>query len=107
MSMKKKTTRVIAEIGNTHEGSLGIALSMIDMAAFAGADIVKFQLHLSEFESSISEPFRVKSFIQDETRADYWNRVGFTLDQWRLIKEHCDARGVEFLCLFLKLSGTS
>jgi len=98
MSMKKKTTRVIAEIGNTHEGSLGIALSMIDMAAFAGADLVKFQLHLSESESSIFEPFRVKSFSQDKTRADYWNRVGFTLDQWRLIKKHCDTKGVEFLC---------
>ena len=98
MSMTKKIPKIIAEIGNSHEGSLGIALSMIDMAAFAGADIVKFQLHLSEFESSIFEPFRVKSFSQDQTRADYWNRVGFTLDQWRLIKKHCDDRGVEFLC---------
>ena len=96
--MKHNTTRIIAEIGNSHEGSLGIALSMIDMAAFTGADIVKFQLHLSEFESSIFEPFRVKSFSQDQTRADYWNRVGFTLEQWRLIKKHCDSKQVEFLC---------
>lgn len=96
--MRRNSTRIIAEIGNSHEGSLGIALSMIDMAAFAGADIVKFQLHLSEFESSIFEPFRVKSFSQDKTRTDYWNRVGFTLDQWLLIKKHCDSKGVEFLC---------
>lgn len=98
MGMRQNSTKIIAEIGNSHEGSLGIALSMIDMAAFAGADIVKFQLHLSEFESSIFEPFRVKSFSQDKTRTDYWNRVGFTLDQWLLIKKHCDSRGVEFLC---------
>jgi N,N'-diacetyllegionaminate synthase len=98
MNKKKKITRIIAEIGNSHEGSLGIALSMIDMAAFAGADIVKFQLHLSEFESSIFEPFRVKSFSQDQTRVDYWDRIGFTLNQWRLIKKHCDSKGVEFLC---------
>jgi N-acetylneuraminate synthase len=96
--MRQHSTRIIAEIGNSHEGSLGIALSMIDMAAFAGADIVKFQLHLSEFESSTFEPFRVKSFSQDKTRTDYWNRVGFTLDQWRLIKKHCDSKGIEFLC---------
>ena len=98
MCMRQHSTRIIAEIGNSHEGSLGIALSMIDMAAFAGADIVKFQLHLSEFESSTFEPFRVKSFSQDKTRTDYWNRVGFTLDQWRLIKKHCDSKGIEFLC---------
>lgn len=98
MGMRQNSTKIIAEIGNSHEGSLGIALSMIDMAAFAGADIVKFQLHLSEFESSIFEPFRVKSFSQDKTRTDYWNRVGFTLDQWLLIKKHCDSKGVEFLC---------
>ena len=96
--MNPKKTRIIAEIGNTHEGSLGIALSMIDMAAFAGADIVKFQLHLSEFESTIFEPFRTKSFSQDYSRQDYWNRVSFTFDQWKIIKKHCDSKGVEFLC---------
>ena len=96
--MSIKRTKIIAELGNTHEGSLGIALSMVDMSANAGADIVKFQLHLSEFESTKYEPFRTKSFSQDKTRLDYWNRVGFTLEQWKLIKNHCDSRKIEFLC---------
>ena len=86
--MEKIKTRVIAEIGNSHEGSLGIALSLIDMAAEAGADLVKFQFHLSDFESTTFEPFRVNRFKQDKTRLDYWKRVGFTVDQWKMLKKH-------------------
>jgi N,N'-diacetyllegionaminate synthase len=96
--VKTFKTKVIAEIGNTHEGSVGIAFSMIDMAVASGADLVKFQFHLSEFESTAFEKFRTNNFKQDRTRKDYWDRVSFTLDQWKLIKDYCDAKGIEFLC---------
>lgn len=49
---------IIAEIGQAHEGSLGMALSYIDAVSEAGVDAVKFQVHLAEAESSIHEPFR-------------------------------------------------
>ena len=96
--MEPYSPLVIAEIGNSHEGSLGIALSMVDIAANAGADIVKFQLHIAEFESTSLEPFRTDDFTQDVDRQSYWSRVGFTLDEWKLIKNHCDLNSVEFLC---------
>lgn len=89
---------IIAEIGNSHEGSVGIAMSLVDMAAEAGVDLVKFQFHSSKFESSDFEPFRVDTFIQDVTRKQYWDRTSFTLEQWKLIKSHCDSKKVEFLC---------
>jgi len=90
--------KIIAEIGNSHEGSLGIALSMIDMACYSGADLVKFQLHISEFESTDNEPFRTNSFRQDKTRKEYWDRTSFTTEQWIEIKSYCDLKGIEFLC---------
>ena len=96
--MDSDRTKLIAEIGNTHEGSLGIALSFVDMAASTGVDIVKFQMHIPEYESTIDEPFRNKTFLQDKTRYNYWKRISFSLDEWIRIKEHCDTRGVEFLC---------
>ncbi|NJY63635.1 N-acetylneuraminate synthase [Salinimicrobium sp. CDJ15-81-2] len=88
---------IIAEIGQAHEGSLGIAHSYIDALAKTGVDAIKFQVHMAEAESSVHEPFRVKFSTQDKTRFDYWKRMEFTPEQWRELKNHCDEAGVEFM----------
>ena len=89
---------IIAEIGQAHEGSLGMIHSYIDALASTGVDAVKFQMHIPEAESSEFEPFRVKFSYEDVTRYDYWKRMSFTLCQWKEIKEHCNAVGLEFVC---------
>ena len=66
---------VIAEVGQAHEGSLGMALSYIDALSETGVDAVKFQVHIAEAESSEFEPFRIKFSFQDKTRFDYWKRM--------------------------------
>jgi N,N'-diacetyllegionaminate synthase len=91
-------TEVIVEIGNSHEGSLGIAKCFIDMAKTAGASVVKFQMHISEFESSDLDEFRVKFSDQDKSRVDYWDRVAFAPEQWQLLSNYCDSQDIEFLC---------
>ena len=96
--MPDQSIKIISEIGNTHEGSLGIALSLIDMSVNAGADIVKFQMHIPEFESSDNETFRDNSFLQDNSRKNYWERVSFGIDEWVRIKQYCDLKNIEFLC---------
>lgn len=88
---------IIAEIGQAHEGSLGLALSYIDALADTGVDAVKFQMHIAEAESSEFEPFRIKFSQQDETRYDYWKRMEFSPQEWKLLKQRCDEKGVEFL----------
>jgi N,N'-diacetyllegionaminate synthase len=88
---------IISEIGQAHEGSLGMALSYIDALADAGVDAVKFQVHIAEAESSEFEPFRVKFSNQDKSRYDYWKRMEFSIDEWKLLKSQCDDREVEFL----------
>lgn len=90
-------TLIIAEIGQAHEGSLGILHSYIDAVAGTGVDAIKFQTHIAEAESSKYEPFRVKFSYEDKTRYDYWERMGFTIDQWKGIKAHCDDVGLEFM----------
>ena len=92
-----KPITIIAEIGQAHEGSLGIAHSYIDAAASAGVDVVKFQTHISHAESSVFEPFRVKFSYEDNTRFEYWKRMEFTVNQWKGLKDHCESVGVEFL----------
>jgi N,N'-diacetyllegionaminate synthase len=89
---------IIVELGNVHEGSLGIAKSLVEIVSETGADIVKFQMHLAEFEGFMDEPFRVNFSEQDSTRHEYWNRVGFTSDQWRNISSFSNSNNLEFLC---------
>lgn len=88
---------VIAEIAQAHDGSLGTAHAMIDAAAEAGVDAVKFQTHIAEAESSLLEPWRKKFSLQDETRFDYWRRMEFTEPQWHGLKDHATERGLMFI----------
>jgi N,N'-diacetyllegionaminate synthase len=89
---------IIAEIGQAHEGSLGILYSYIDALAHTGVNAVKFQMHIAEAESSLEEPFRIQFSLEDNTRFDYWKRMGFSLEQWKGIKKHCDEAGLDFIC---------
>jgi N,N'-diacetyllegionaminate synthase len=94
---KMSSTFIIAEIGQAHEGSLGILYSYIDALANTGIDAIKFQTHIAQAESSEYEPFRVKFSYEDNTRYEYWKRMEFTLEQWKGIKKHCDEVGLEFI----------
>ncbi|MCB1041837.1 MAG: N-acetylneuraminate synthase family protein [Acidobacteria bacterium] len=88
---------VIAEIGQAHDGSLGQAHALIDVAADCHADVVKFQTHIAAEESSPDEPWRIKFSKQDATRFDYWKRMEFTEPQWHGLKAHADERGLGFI----------
>jgi N-acetylneuraminate synthase len=95
---------IIAEIGQAHDGSLGLAHSFIDALAMTGVDAVKFQTHIADAESSAFEPFRVKFSKQDKTRFDYWKRMEFTPDQWKGLKDHCEELNMEFMSSPFSLS---
>jgi N-acetylneuraminate synthase len=94
---KRERCLVIGEVAQAHDGSLGSAHAFIDAIADAGADAVKFQTHFADHESSADEPFRAHFSRQDATRADYWQRLEFTPEQWRGLATHCQARNVLFL----------
>jgi N,N'-diacetyllegionaminate synthase len=90
-------TNIIAEIAQAHEGSLGIAHSYIDALADCGVDVIKFQTHIANAESSEFEKFRVNFSYEDVSRFDYWKRMEFTIEEWAGLKKHCEDKGIEFL----------
>ena len=87
----------IAEIGQAHDGSLGMLHAYIDAVAKTGVNAIKFQTHVAQAESSIHEPFRVQFSKKDKTRFEYWKRMEFTPKQWVEIGTHCKEAGLTFI----------
>jgi N-acetylneuraminate synthase len=96
--MKTIKTLLVGEIGLSHEGSLGIAMSMVKACKDANLDYVKFQYHQPDFESTLDETFRVNVFPQDKSRYDYWERTSFNKGEWEQIIKYCREIGIGFLC---------
>lgn len=86
---------IIAEIGSVHDGSYGNALKLIEAAAEAGANCVKFQTHVAEAETLKDAPN--PSYFKAEPRLEYFKRTSFTLEQWKGLKLKADEVGVAFL----------
>ena len=95
--IQKNRCFIIAEIGLSHEGSMGLAISMIDKAIKCGVNAIKFQTHFADHESSKWEKFRTTGNIQDKTRYDYWTRTSFSEDNWSYLKKYCDEKSIMFL----------
>jgi N,N'-diacetyllegionaminate synthase len=87
---------IIAEAGMNHDGSLGNAIRMAEVAAECGADAAKFQLHDAEAETTRDAPS--PPYFQHETRWEYFRRTAFSDEQWATLKEACDRAQIEFLC---------
>lgn len=95
--VESKKTFIIAEVGQGHDGSLGIAHSYIDAAADCGVDAIKFQTHIAEEESTEDDIWRVNFSYEDKTRYDYWKRTSFNSSQWVGLAKHANEKGLEFL----------
>ena len=71
-----KKSFLVAEVAQAHEGSVNLAISFIDLVKKAGYDAIKFQIHLSEFETTYNDKFRqeLKILIQvDLNIGEKWN----------------------------------
>lgn len=78
---------VVAEIGNNHEGDLGLAEALVAMAAEAGAQAVKFQTIVPERLVGPDQTARLAQLA----------RFAFSPDQHARLAEVAAAAGVMFL----------
>ncbi|MCV0333930.1 N-acetylneuraminate synthase family protein [Microbacterium maritypicum] len=88
---------VIAEIGLNHNGDVDIAKKLIDVAARAGADAVKFQKRTPEISTPEhmrdvprETPWGVMSYL------DYRRRVEFGRDEYVEIGDHATMLGLDW-----------
>lgn len=91
----RKNALIVAEAGMNHDGSLGIAGRMIDVAAECGVDAVKFQLHDAGAETIPDAP--PPPYFGAEPRYSYFRRTAFSDGGWRELRRRCEQRGVEFI----------
>lgn len=82
---------VIAEIGNNHDGSIRQAEALIQAAADAGADAVKFQTHIAEAEMLPSTPTPPHF---DEPRFAFTKRMELSKDDHLRVKAYAQERGL-------------
>jgi N-acetylneuraminate synthase len=85
---------VIPEIGINHEGDMAKARTMIDDAAAAGAEVVKFQSH-SPADEMI--PNDVVPGNAAESIWDIVSRCTLSWDQERELRDHAASRNVVYL----------
>lgn len=85
---------VIAEIGSVHDGSFGNACHLIKLAKSCGANVVKFQTHISSAETLRNAPS--PSYFSGESRYDYFNRTSFSLVQWSELLKYAQNEGIIF-----------
>jgi len=89
---------VIAEAGLNHNGELDLALALVDLAAEAGADAVKFQKRDVETLAIESELDRKDSRFPGlgSTYREIRLKHEFSLQEFQQIKERALGRGIEF-----------
>lgn len=86
---------VIAEIGINHEGSYEKAVRMVDDAAAAGAECVKFQSHVVDDEMI---PNDVVPGNTTETIWDIMVRCALSETEERTLKAYVESKGLIYLC---------
>lgn len=87
---------LVAEVGQAHEGSLGVAHSYIDLASEIGVDAIKFQMHFANEESTLDEKFRVNFSYQDKNRFEYWKRMEFSPHNWSKLRDYAFKKNILF-----------
>ncbi|MEP1125021.1 MAG: N-acetylneuraminate synthase family protein [Ilumatobacter sp.] len=88
---------VIAEIGINHNGDVDIAKQLIDVAADAGCDSVKFQKRTPEICVPMDQRSKIRQTPWGEmTYMEYKERTEFWEDEYQAIADHASSRGLQW-----------
>ena len=91
---------IIAEAGVNHNGDMDLAGQLIDVAADAGADAVKFQTFRADQVVSRQAPkaeYQVLATGQAETQFEMIRRLELSEDDHETLISHARSRGISFL----------
>ena len=98
--MNLPVTTIIAEAGVNHNGSIEMAKKMIDVAAAAGADLVKFQTFKAESlvtHSADKAEYQKESTGTSESQFNMIKKLELDQEAHEKLIEHCEQKGIRFL----------
>jgi sialic acid synthase SpsE len=86
---------VMAEVGINHEGIFEKAIQLVDAAVAAGAEVVKFQCHITEKEMIPTD--MTPGEISSEKLWDIIKRCELNEDEERRVQAYCADQGILYL----------
>jgi len=92
-------TLIIAEAGVNHNGDMELAKQLIDVAAEAGADFVKFQTFKADrlaTRTAKKADYQNESTDIKESQYEMLERLELTLDMHKELIAHCAMRNIRF-----------
>lgn len=93
-------TYIIAEAGVNHNGDISIAKKLIDAAADAGADAVKFQTFRAErlvCRNAKKADYQMETTDKAESQFEMLKKLELSYDMHIELISYCNRRGIQFL----------
>jgi len=100
-------TLIIAEAGVNHNGDMALAKQLIDAAADAGADLVKFQTFNADrqvTQAAAKANYQLQQTDQAETQHAMLRRLELSEAMHHALIAHCTTRGIGFFFYGLRYS---
>ncbi|NOX26210.1 MAG: N-acetylneuraminate synthase, partial [Deltaproteobacteria bacterium] len=96
----RSRTAIIAEAGVNHNGRLDLAMKLVDAAAEAGADAVKFQTFKTEnmvCRHAEKAAYQQETTAGEESQFEMLKRLELGNDDFRELANYCKKRQIIFL----------
>ena len=93
-------TYIIAEAGVNHNGSLGMAKQLVDVAKQAGADAVKFQTFKAEklvTRAAQQASYQVNNLGEATSQFEMLKKLELAYEEFVELKNYCGSIQIEFL----------
>ncbi len=88
---------IIAEAGVNHNGDLGLALELVDVAASTGADAVKFQSFKAQSLATATAPKAEYQASEQGSQLEMLKRLELDDDAYRQLAARAHTLGIQFL----------